>query len=137
MMTQFDAFLLFCHGARTPKWREPFDLVTRELRQSLAVTQPTLPVSLAFLEFMQPDFPSEVARLYAQGARRIKVMLLFLAAGGHTLRDVQALVQAAQLAHPGLEFWVSDTMLEEEGMRAATLHWLHQTIALPPDSQSR
>jgi sirohydrochlorin cobaltochelatase len=115
--------LLFCHGARATSWREPFDTLTATVK-----TQYPHPVVLAFLEFMQPDFATAVRALEAQGAQQIDVILLFLAAGGHTRNDVTALVDQARAQHPNLTFNVTDTLLESEQMRAATVAWISDQI---------
>jgi sirohydrochlorin cobaltochelatase len=113
------AKLLFCHGARASSWREPFDVLA-----AAAQAQYAHPVELAFLEFMQPDFATAVQTLVGKGAQQIDVVLLFLAAGGHTRNDVSALVATAQTQHPQIKFKVSDTLLESEPMRQATLQWI-------------
>jgi sirohydrochlorin cobaltochelatase len=116
-----NAKLLFCHGARAVSWREPFDTLTAQVR---ARNQQL--VELAFLEFMQPSFALAVQNLVNRGAKKIDVILLFLAAGGHTRNDVTQLVQAAEQQHPDIEFTVSDTLLESPLMLAATLQWIEQ-----------
>lgn len=113
------AKLLFCHGARAASWREPFDVLANSAR-----SQYVEPIELAFLEFMQPDFATAVQTLVSKGAQQIDVVLLFLAAGGHTRNDVTALVSTAQTQHPNVTFKVSDTLLEAEPMRQATLQWI-------------
>ncbi len=115
--------LLFCHGARAASWREPFDTLTTTVKASYPH-----PVELAFLEFMQPDFASAVISLEAQGVQQIDVILLFLAAGGHTRNDVSALVEQAKAKHPNLQFQVTGTLLESEQMRAATVAWISDQL---------
>ncbi len=116
-----DAILLFCHGARANTWRIPFDGLLEQTRQDTI-----LPVELAFLEFMEPDFRTAMERLHLSGARRIRVVLLFLSEGGHTRRDVSALVEQAQASWPDLQIDVSETMLASESFRRATATWILQ-----------
>ena len=54
--------ILFGHGARDPRWAEPFERLATKLR-----TQRSEPVSLAFLELMSPDLPMAVEHLAADG----------------------------------------------------------------------
>ncbi len=119
------AKLLFCHGARAASWREPFDSLAVATRQ-----QTKDPIALAFLEFMEPNFSQAVEQLVNAGATQINVMLLFLAAGGHTLNDVSALVKQAKLDYPSVEFHVSNTLLASTIMHDATLKWINQPDAL-------
>ncbi len=83
--------VLFAHGARDERWREPFDRL-------LALVEPrhTGPVCQAFLEHMQPDLPTACAALARQGAKRILVAPLFLGTGGHLRNDLPALVSEAE-----------------------------------------
>lgn len=92
------AILLFAHGARAEAWAQPF----RAVRERLRAARPDVPVELAFLEFMQPDFDTALAALAAQGATRVLVCPLFLGTGGHVLRDMPALVEAASARWPTL-----------------------------------
>jgi sirohydrochlorin cobaltochelatase len=116
-----DSLLLFCHGARAPTWRVPFDDLLAQVRQVSAV-----PVELAFLEFMEPGFQSAVEQLHRLGARQIKVVLMFLSEGGHTRRDVSALVEHALATLPDLKIEVSQTMLASAEFRRATAAWILQ-----------
>ena len=83
--------VLFAHGARDVRWREPFD-------RMLELVQPRHagPVSQAFLEHMQPDLPTACATLARAGASRIVVVPLFLGTGGHLRNDLPALISTAQ-----------------------------------------
>ena len=61
------AIILFGHGARDNRWREPFDRLAELWRQQQAST----PVALAFLEMMSPTLEEAVSLLSAQGATQI------------------------------------------------------------------
>jgi sirohydrochlorin cobaltochelatase len=83
--------ILFAHGARDPRWREPFDrLIQRVARRHAG------PVSLAFLEHMAPDLTQAAIALAAAGAERVVVVPLFLGTGGHLRQDLPVLVARAQ-----------------------------------------
>jgi sirohydrochlorin cobaltochelatase len=92
------ALVLFAHGARDPRWAEPFEAVAARIRAA----QPALPVALAFLELMTPSLDAAVAGLVAEGATRIDVVPLFLGTGGHLRQDLPPLVEALAAAHPGV-----------------------------------
>ena|SRR5664279_5218157 len=90
--------VLFAHGARDARWAEPFAKVTEGVR----VGAPDLPVEIAFLEFMDPDLASAVARLTRRGVTRIRVIPLFLGTGGHLRAEVPRLVAGIAALHPGV-----------------------------------
>ena len=73
--TAAPALVLFAHGARDPRWAEPFQRIQSMLRarRSDAV------VELAFLELMQPVLADAIAALVAKGHRRITIAPLFMA----------------------------------------------------------
>jgi sirohydrochlorin cobaltochelatase len=83
--------VLFAHGARDPRWREPFD----RLRAKVTASHPG-PVELAFLELTSPDLGQACATLVRAGALRIVVVPLFLGTGGHLRNDLPGLLAAAQ-----------------------------------------
>ena len=97
-----DALVLFAHGARDPRWSRTVDA----LAERVARRAPGLAVRTAFLEFMQPDLPGAVDALVAAGATRVRIAPVFLAAGGHVLHDLPALVDACAGRHPGVAFEV-------------------------------
>ena len=83
--------VLFAHGARDARWREPFDRLL-----GLVESRHSGPVCQAFLEHMQPDLPVACVALARNGAKRVVVVPLFLGTGGHLRNDVPALLSAAE-----------------------------------------
>ncbi len=53
-----------------------------------------------------------IAALAAEGVRAIRVVPLFLGAGGHVKDDLPPLVSAARAAHPGLAITLEDPIGE-------------------------
>jgi len=90
------ALVLFAHGARDPRWAEPFEAVAGRVRAAA----PCLPVVLAYLELMAPTLAAAVDKLVADGATTVDVVPLFLGAGGHLREDLPPLVDALRSAHP-------------------------------------
>ena len=119
-MTQ--AIVLFAHGARDPRWAEPFEAVAARVRAAA----PGMHVALAFLELMQPSLGGAVARAIAEGATRIDVVPLFLGTGGHLRQDLPPLVEALRAAHPGLAISLHPAIGEHaaviDAMARAALH---------------
>ncbi|WJF91433.1 CbiX/SirB N-terminal domain-containing protein [Paraburkholderia bonniea] len=91
--------VLFGHGAREPRWAEPFARLADKLR---AARGDAGPVSLAFLELMQPDLPGAIAAQVADGCREITVIPVFFGQGGHVRRDLPAVLEQCRLAHPAV-----------------------------------
>ena len=97
------ALILYAHGARDPRWAEPF----RQIAQRVAALRPDIPVALAFLEHMNPDLTAAAAELARQGARQIRVVPLFFGRGGHLREDFPVQLESAKAAAPDVEFEVS------------------------------
>ncbi len=85
------ALIIFAHGARDPRWAEPF----QRLQAQLSAQRPDVPVRLAFLELMAPDLSTVVRELTELGIRQIRIIPAFLGQGGHVRRDLPD--QVAQL----------------------------------------
>ena len=51
------ALILFAHGASDPEWANPMRRVQAAIRQRMT----SVPVELAFLEFMTPTLPERTA----------------------------------------------------------------------------
>jgi sirohydrochlorin cobaltochelatase len=115
MTTQRRGLLLFAHGARDPRWAEPFEAVAAEARR----LRRGQPVELAFLEFMTPQLPQAAASLVAAGCNHIDVVPLFLGAGGHVRRDLPDLLDAVRQRHPGLTLRLHPAVGEQPALIAA------------------
>jgi sirohydrochlorin cobaltochelatase len=109
------ALILFAHGARAASWAAPFE----RLRDLTAARVPDVPVSLAFLELMEPRLPAEVARLAAAGIDAVTVVPVFLGQGGHLLRDLPLLVDQLRIDHPGMAIKVAGAVGEDPAVLAA------------------
>lgn len=90
--------VLFGHGARDPEWAGPM----RRMAARIEAQAPTVPVRLAFMEFMTPTLDEAVDQLAVAGVRQIRVVPVFLAQGGHLKRDVPLAVEQAARRHPAL-----------------------------------
>ena len=90
------AIILFGHGARDSRWREPFDRLATLWREHHSKT----PVELAFLEMMQPSLEEAVASLVSSGATQITIVPVFFGQGGHLRNDFPALLTACQEKFP-------------------------------------
>ena len=104
------AIVLFGLGARDPEWAGPI----RRIRDTVRARPGAPRTELAFLEFMSPTLPEAIAELAAGGARRIAVVPMFLAQGGHLKRDLPVLLEAARSAHPECEITLATAAGEAE-----------------------
>ena len=112
-MNTTTGLILFGHGARDPRWREPFD----RLAEAVAERFPG-PVSLAFLELMSPDLKAACLGAVERGATRIVVVPIFLGTGGHVRRDLPALLESASAA-AGVSVTAADAVGEDSQVLAA------------------
>ena len=106
------ALVLFAHGARDARWREPFD----RLRERLAAQQPDVDTRLAFLELMTPDLPGTIDELAAAGTQSITIVPVFFGQGGHLRRDLPALVAQCVQAHPTLSIRCANAVGEDDAV---------------------
>jgi len=104
------ALILFAHGARDPEWANPMRRVQVAIRQRLT----SVPVELAFLEFMAPNLPDCAAGLIAQGAERIVVIPLFVARGGHLKKETPEMIRLLQEKYPKVAFSLGNAIGEHE-----------------------
>ena len=109
------ALILFAHGARDPQWARPFQQLVTELGELL----PGERIVLAFLELMQPSLADCAAALYAEGARNLRVVPLFLGAGGHLKTDLPKIVAQLKERYADLKFTVEAPIGEQPEVIAA------------------
>ncbi len=115
------SLILFAHGARDPEWANPM----RRVQAAIAQRIPNVPVELAFLEFMAPTLPECAVQQIAQGARKIVILPMFIARGGHLKREVPEMLGVLRSTYPEVEFSLSGAIGEHEtvvqAMAAAAL----------------
>ncbi|OLL33052.1 cobalamin biosynthesis protein CbiX [Burkholderia sp. SRS-W-2-2016] len=108
--------ILFGHGARDARWREPFERLADKLRAARAASGDVQPVSLAFLELMEPDLPTAVAQLAGQGCDAITVVPVFFGQGGHVRKDLPAIIDQCRAAHPAVEIRCAVAVGEDDSV---------------------
>ena len=109
------ALVLFAHGARDPRWAEPFEAIAARVREAAAGAT----VRLAFLELMAPSLADAVDALVADGVDAIDVVPLFLGTGSHLRRDLPALADAVRAGHPGVELRLHAAIGEDASVHRA------------------
>lgn len=109
------AIVLFGHGARDARWREPFD----RLAELWKARHPKVLVELAFLELMKPSLEDAVASHVASGATEVIVVPVFFGQGGHLRNDFPVLLSACQEKFPGIALSATPAVGEDEAVLQA------------------
>jgi len=107
--------ILFGHGARDARWREPFD----RLAALWKAQHPDTLVQLAFLEMMDPSLEKAVATLSSAGASEIVVVPVFFGQGGHLRNDFPVLLNTCQEKFPSVKLSATLAVGEDEGILQA------------------
>jgi sirohydrochlorin cobaltochelatase len=111
------AIILFGHGARDGRWREPFDRLADLWRQQ----HPQTLVELAFLEMMQPTLEDAVGTLVNSGATAIVVVPVFFGQGGHLRNDFPLLIADCQKKFPNIALSTTFAVGEDPGVLQAII----------------
>ncbi len=109
------AIILFAHGARDARWREPFDRLAALWKAQHSST----PVQLAFLEMMGPSLEVAVASLVSAGASEIVVVPVFFGQGGHLRNDFPVLLNSCQEKFPQVTLSATLAVGEDEAVLQA------------------
>jgi sirohydrochlorin cobaltochelatase len=107
--------ILFAHGARDARWATPFQAVVQRIRR----LRPSLPVRLAFLEFMSPNLHAAARELCAAGCDSVDVLPMFLGTGGHLRKDLPPMVQALRIEYPNTRWSLHPAIGEHEAVMVA------------------
>ncbi|GGI15814.1 sirohydrochlorin chelatase [Oxalicibacterium faecigallinarum] len=106
------AIVLFAHGARDPRWAEPF----KRLQYRVQSRDPAIRVALGFLELMSPRLPELVDDLVPQGISHISIVPVFLGQGGHVMRDLPEIIEVLRQKYPDVEFRIATAVGEDESV---------------------
>jgi sirohydrochlorin cobaltochelatase len=109
------ALILLGHGARDPEWAATLTSVRDKMRAAGSVGR----VELAFLSFIPPDLPTQVAQLERAGITAITVLPMFIAQGKHLKRELPGLIDKLQSTHPALELWLAPAIGSSDLVLAA------------------
>jgi sirohydrochlorin cobaltochelatase len=115
--------ILFGHGARDPRWAEPFERLATKLR-----AMHSAPVSLAFLELMTPDLPTAIERLAGDGCDALTVVPVFFGQGGHVRRDLPELLDRCRVMFPLLTIHCATAVGEDDSVLDAVAQYCIRQI---------
>ncbi len=118
------AVVLFGHGARDVRWREPFD----RLASLWKARYPNTPVELAFLELMQPSLEEAIASLVSVGATEVVVVPVFFGQGGHLRNDFPVLLAACQEKFPSVTLSATPAVGEDDAVLQAIIDFAAKAI---------
>jgi sirohydrochlorin cobaltochelatase len=122
--------ILFAHGARDPRWAQPFEAVA----QALSPLRPDVAVHLAFLEFMSPTLLQAGEAAVAQGCTQVQVLPMFLGAGGHVRKDLPELMNTLRSLHPGVQWHLQPAIGEQASVVQAMALAVAQGLPLTTPS---
>ncbi len=125
--------VLFAHGARDARWREPFD---RPAGQADRPKLPDTAVRLAFLELMEPSLPVALAELAGAGVAEVTVVPVFFGQGGHIRRDLPALIDQCRAQYPAMRIDCATAVGEAESVLDAIAAYCVGAVATTPSRQS-
>jgi len=103
------ALILFGHGARDIRWREPFD----RLAALWKAQHSDIRVEVAFLELMQPSLEEAISAQVTAGASEIVVVPVFFGQGGHLRNDFPVLLSACQEKYPAVKLSATPAVGED------------------------
>ncbi len=106
------ALILFGHGSRDPEWAATLERIGRSVVRQAPQTR----LATAYLEFTAPSLPQAAARLIGEGCRRIAVVPVFLARGGHLKHDLPMLMAELRQAHAQVDFELSPPLGEVDSV---------------------
>jgi len=117
MNTNTKAIILFGHGARDARWREPFD----RLASLWKVQRPQVPVELAFLELMHPNLEEAITTQVSAGALEVVVVPVFFGQGGHLRNDFPVLLDACREKFPQIALSATPAVGEDDAVLQAII----------------
>lgn len=107
--------ILYVHGARDPRWAEPF----RRLRELVERKATDCVVMLAFLDYLEPDLATVARQLSAQRIAQARVVPMFFGRGSHLRDDLPKQLQLARQAAPAIALTVTEAAGESEAVLEA------------------
>ena len=113
------ALILFGHGARDSRWREPFD----RLASLWGAQHSEVRVELAFLELMQPSLEEAIYGLAGDGVTEVVVVPVFFGQGGHLRNDFPILLSACQEKFPEIKLSATPAVGEDEAVLQAIIEF--------------
>lgn len=106
------AIVLFGHGARDERWKEPFIKLIQLIKDNDSDQR----VELSFLELMSPSLPEIIDQLVTEHYKKIKIIPVFFGQGGHIRKDFPELLELCKAKHPEIELSAKPAVGEDLGV---------------------
>ncbi|MBX2859895.1 MAG: CbiX/SirB N-terminal domain-containing protein [Vampirovibrio sp.] len=100
-MTQ-KQLVLYAHGSRDPRWKQPFEKMLASLQESVGATK----VSLAYMEMATPTLTDVARQAAAEGVTELTVLPIFWSAGAHVSQDIPRIADSVHQEFPNLTMTV-------------------------------
>ncbi len=118
------AVIFFGHGARDPRWKEPFDRLL-----SLWIEKfPQTTAKLAFLEMMSPSLPECIGSLHQAGVHQIQIIPVFFGQGGHLRKDFPVILEECRRLYPEIELSNSSAVGESDAVLQSIVEFTAKSI---------
>lgn len=110
-----NAIILFSHGARDPRWKEPIINVQKLIQAQ----NPEVIVELAFLELMSPTLSECIEEIILKEIYQMTLVPIFFGQGGHIREDLPKLITACSQKYPQMNLTVKPAVGEDLGVLQA------------------
>ena len=114
--------VLLGHGSRDPRWPLPI----LKLKAMLEADHPSLVCEVAWMEFAEPDLNQALVEIKNRTQNpEVRVIPVFISAGGHVSHDLPELLETARTHYPELHLELTGPIGEElpvlQAMRTSIL----------------
>lgn len=109
--------MIFAHGSPDSRWRLPFEELTASLTERNGADK----VRLAYMEFVRPSLADAVREAARDGKLHLRLLPMFLSAGGHVAEDIPRQVAAVQISFPQVKIELLQPIGEHH--RVKKLFW--------------
>ena len=118
------AVLFISHGSRALETRQEVEVMVRRLKRKsgIAIFQE------AYLEVHGPSIPEGIVNCIRKGATRIVLLLNFLNAGRHILKDIPAIVAVAKKKYPEVKFIITPHLSVNPELETLFLKTINEAI---------
>ncbi len=89
-------------------------------------------VSVAYLQFANPDILEAITECVRQGAKKIIIHPYFLSNGMHVSSDIPEIIKDAERKYPGVEFVYTEPLGIHDKMAQVVLERIHAASGLKP-----
>ncbi len=90
-------------------------------------------VSVAYLQFAQPDILQGIAECVQKGAKKVIVHPYFLSNGMHVSSDIPEIIKDAEKKYPDVEFVYTEPLGVHDKMAQVVLERIHAASGLRPE----